>query len=71
MCGLFVVPKKSRQLSAKKTESVLTEMLSAKDVHKFAAMWKREYGEQLTDDEAKERAERLVHFVLLMQSMGS
>ncbi len=63
--------KKSRQSLAKNSESVLTEMLSVKDVRNFAAMWKREYGEQLTNDEAKERAARLVQFVLLMQSMGS
>jgi hypothetical protein len=45
--------------------------LTAEDVREFADLWEREYGVRLSDDEAKERAEKLVRFVLLMQRMGS
>lgn len=45
--------------------------LSAVDIQEFADLWEREYGVRLSNDEAKERAEKLVHFVLLMQRIGS
>lgn len=45
--------------------------LTTEDVSKFADLWEKEYGVRLSNDEAKERAEKLVRFVLLMQRMGS
>jgi hypothetical protein len=45
--------------------------LTAEDVCEFVNLCEKEYGVRLTDDEAKERAEKLVRFVLLMQRMGS
>lgn len=45
--------------------------LSPEDVREFTELWEKEFGERLPDQEAKERAEKLVRFVLLMQRMGS
>lgn len=54
----------------KRLQSIAAE-LTAEDVREFADLWQKEYGVRLTDDEARERAEKLVRFVLLMQRMGS
>jgi len=46
-------------------------VLSQQDVNEFSDLWLETYGERLSYDEAKARAEQLVHFALLMQRMGS
>lgn len=48
----------------------VTAALTQEDVCGFTQLWEKEFGERLPNDEAKERAEKLVHFVLLMQRMG-
>lgn len=45
--------------------------LTAEEVRAFADLWEKEFGERLNNLEAKERGDRLVRFVLLMQHMSS
>ena len=44
--------------------------LTAQDVAEFREVYRKETGKELTDDQAREYAERLVQFVALFAGVG-
>ena len=67
--GEFSSPAPASSSRNEKFGPVSTD-LTAEDVREFADLWEKEYGVRPSDDEAKERAEKLVRFCLLMQLMS-
>lgn len=46
-------------------------MLSQKAIKEFKQIWKEEFGEDLTDDKAREAGERLLSFFKLLYKIDS